>query len=423
MLLVKLLVTIVLAASNGVNAKRVVFSGCSTTQCPVQSNNLDRKSCLMVRGFGDRDFAGNGIYCQTQENDCIYSLDNYFHKTLRYELRSNDDGFGQWQLFRAVSTKRSWVELPIYFGVPTGKVQTPTQPHELKWSALSLENTEPAIEVSVYDVPAAFLKIRELLHHFRSGKVDSCQLSVCDAILSPMLFNDTNTELCFSAALLSASLASHAGYEKLSANRLDKARACKRDAINAMVSKSKNELSIPRSLRWEIAETSYQMARSYVKAGMLQAAIDATLVALASSPLPRQRRMLYVNLGDLRLAVKETKAAYSAYVHALKAVRQHGGAVDKDNFLQLFEDSVGDFIGQVVANNNRSSDLALAIPNNYAKIRVILILHAEKDDGIYDLPEFTSSANPLTSFGRECELDETPFEFCNGVKLPQTAPL
>ena len=179
--------------------------------------------------------------------------------------------------------------------------------------------------------------------------------------------------------------------------------------------------TIPRFLRWQVAETSYQMAQSFTKAGMLQAAIDATLVGLASSPLPMQQRMLFVTLGDLKLAAKETQAAYSAYIHARNVVRQRGGAVETTGFLQSFEDSVGDFIAKVLTNTSHSlSDLAQAIPNNYSQARISLILHAEKDD-IYETwnvdadVETYPSVDPLTRFGRQCDMGETSFDFCHSV--------
>ncbi len=309
------------------------------------------------------------------------------------------------------------MELPIYEGFPTHEVRTQTQPQDLKWSALSLQrsdlidNTEPTIDVSVADVPASYIQSLHVLEQFRSYNLDAREFSICDAIRSQTLLNETNRELCYTGAQLSASLAKEVGNSKLSAERLEQARAC---------IQSSNQEPIARILRWKVAETSYQTARSYVKAGMIQAAIDATLVGLASTPLQRQRRLLYTTLGDLRLAAKETKAAYSAYVHALKAVRQKGGAVETNNFLQSFEDSVGDFIGEVVNNKSHSSGLALAIPNNYSEVRISLILHAEKDDvyGTWNVDEFQTSSSlfdPLTSFGRECEMDETSFEFCHSV--------
>eukprot|EP00984_Skeletonema_dohrnii_P007704 scaffold2825_cov97-Skeletonema_dohrnii-CCMP3373.AAC.2 len=395
------------------------LSGCSadTHQCPIE-DIPSSFSCVNVTGaLGD--FTANNIYCNKEPNGSYYSITTSHNDKLRYELRRHDEF--QWRLIRITKTKRDWVELPIFVGLHTHEVNIQTQPQDLKWSALSLgsdliDYTEPAIDVSIINVPEAYIHSIQVLEDFRTGNLDACQLSVCDAMLSPRLSETNNKELCFLGAQLSASLANEIGNAKLATERLEKARTCTRHKINQMVS---NHKPIPRFLRWEVADTSYQLARSFVKAGMLQSAIDATLVGLASSPLQRQRRLLYVTLGDLRLAAKETKAAYSAYIHALNAVRQKGGAVETSNFLQSFEDAVGDFIGQVISNKSHRSGLAFAIPNNYSTVRVSLILHAERDDvfGTWDIDEFETHSvlDPLTNFGRECEMNETSFEFCHSI--------
>mmetsp|Transcript_18121 Transcript_18121/g.28437 ORF Transcript_18121/g.28437 Transcript_18121/m.28437 type:complete len:421 (-) Transcript_18121:707-1969(-) len=402
------------------NAVGEALSTCSSdTQCPNQ--DAPKTSCVKV--FGASDFTANGFYCANQDTSippAYKSITTSHDSKLQYELRRHGSEL-QWRLFRITKTKRGYVQLPIYIGLPKQDIHSQTQPQDLKWSALSLDSdsidyTEPAIDVAITNIPAPYIESLQLLQRFRIGNLDACQLSVCDTALSPLLIDTNNEQLCSLGAQLSASFANKLSNATLAAQRLDIARACARNKINQLVS---NHKPIPRFLRWEVAETSYQMARSLVKAGMLQAAIDATLVGLASSPLQRQKRMLYVTLGDLNLAARERKAAYSAYVHALKAIRQKGGAVETNNFLQSFEDSVGDFIGQVVSSKTHSSDLAFAIPKNYSQVRISLILHAEKDDtfGTWDIDEFETRplVDPLTSFGRECGMNETSFDFCHSV--------
>ncbi len=400
------------------NAVGEALSTCSSdTQCPNQ--DAPKTSCVKV--FGASDFTANGFYCAANQDTKAYkSITTSHDSKLQYELRRHGSEL-QWRLFRITKTKRGYVELPIYIGLPKQDIHSQTQPQDLKWSALSLDSdsidyTEPAIDVAITNIPAPYIESLQLLQRFRIGNLDACQLSACDTTLSPLLIDTNDEQLCSLGAQLSASFANKLGNATLAAQRLDIARACARNKINQLVS---NHKPIPRFLRWEVAETSYQIARLLVKAGMLQAAIDATLVGLASSPLQRQKRMLYVTLGDLNLAAKEREAAYSAYVHALKAMRQKGGAIETNNFLQSFEDSVGDFIGQVVSSKSHSSDLAFAIPKNYSQVRISLILHAEKDDtfGTWDIDEFETHplVDPLTSFGRECEMNETSFDFCHSV--------
>lgn len=406
------------------NAVGEALSTCSLdSQCPIQ--DVPKTSCVKVSGA--TEFTANAFYCDAPDKQSYKLIATSHDSKLRYELRRDEL---QWRLIRITKTKRDWVELPIYVGLPKQDIHIQTQPQDLHWSALllgsdSIDYTEPAIDVTIINIPTAFIESVQLLDRLRTGTLDACQMTACDATLSPLLLADTNSEqLCSLGAQLSATLANELGNAKLAAERLDVARSCARNKINQLVS---NHKPIPRSLRWEVAETSYQIARSLVKAGMLQAAIDAILVGLASSPLQRQKRMLYVALGDLKLAAKERKAAYNAYVHALKAVRQQGGAVEISTFLQSFEDSVGDFIGQVVSSKSHSSELAFAVPNNYSQIRISLILHAEKDDafGTWDIDEFETHplVDPLTSFGRECEMHETSFDFCHSVLLTISPPL
>ena len=402
---------LIIKAKEATNGELAV-SGCSASiRCPVIQASPSA-SCVRINGFDDRNFAGNNIYCNTESAD-VYSTVHIDNKQ-RYELRSQEGG--RWNLVRVTKTKRDVVETPLYAGTRG----SPTRPLNFTLSPLSFDNTVPPIDVFAVDVPDPYLRSRQVLNEFRSGNLDACQLSACDSIISPMLLLEKSDELCFPAAELSAAVANEVGNTKLSATRLETGRTCTRTVINAMISKQQ---SIPRNLRWLVAESSLQMATAFAKSGMLQAAIDATLVGLATSPLQRQRRALYVTLGDLRLAAKETKAAYNAYVHALKVVRLKGGAVERESFLQSFEGSIGDFIGQVANSNSRTSDLAFAIPSNYSNARISLILHAEKDDEYDttwdDMPELTSVANPLTSFGRECdlELDETSFDFCHSVVI------
>ena len=173
------------------------------------------------------------------------------------------------------------------------------------------------------------------------------------------------------------------------------------------------------------------MTRSLVRAGRFHAALDATLVGLANSPEQKQRRRLYANLGDLKLALSEPEGAYQAYVLALKAVNQKGGAIDEKHFLGNFEeDSVGDFIAQVLTNRSESSDIALAIPSNYAEIRVGMLLRIGNESELERLSKSlnSSSLDALVHFGHECRIHSQQgtvsksdildrFEFCSQFAL------
>lgn len=184
------------------------------------------------------------------------------------------------------------------------------------------------------------------------------------------------------------------------------------------------------------------MTKSLVKAGYLGQALDATLMGLANSPEKKQRRRLYGDLGDLRLAMGEVEGSWRAYVKSLDAVREKGSGVERQLFLQYFENSVGDFIGQVTKNfgdktliENGSMENGLhgrwSIPPNYSEARLRMLLQVERmrgGEGIsadsLDL-NMTTSAYYLPNLNNVCKMNESNgvlikpnrSEFCNSYSL------
>ena len=181
------------------NAAGEALSGCSSdTQCPL--HGVPKASCVEVTGAAS-EFAVNGYYCAHEGVDGSYhAIATLQDNKLQYEIRS-DDNF-QWQLIRITKTKRDWVELPVYRGLPTQDANPQTLPQDLNGVAWSLgsdliDKTEPAIDVSIANVPSAVIESLHVLKKFQSGQIDACQLAACSAKLSPLLVGQSNEQIRF----------------------------------------------------------------------------------------------------------------------------------------------------------------------------------------------------------------------------------
>lgn len=90
-------------------------------------------------------------------------------------------------------------------------------------------------------------------------------------------------------------------------------------------------------------------------------------------------RLLFLSLGDLRLAMNDIDGAVGAYEKSLNSVLLKGGMVEKQSFWSYFQDSVGDFLAEVVPREG--SDIAIS--PNYAATRRSLLLGIEKGTESY----------------------------------------
>lgn len=374
---------------------------CQITDEPHQTN------CLLITGFSDGNFAANGIYCNVTGT---YQLSS--SSKLRYELRQLSSK--RWELLRVEKTKRGrWIGLAIYAGLSMNDLDsTPSEPQHLEWVGLTLRNnggketiidpTEPKLHVSFANVSRSYADSLYVLHQFRSNQIDVCDVSLCDEYLTNQ--STSNSDDCSDYELMVSAELSSATRNDVASNRLERARTCAMDNIHKMAS---SNAAIPRTKRWKVAELSYLMAHSLVKAGRLQEAIDAVLVGLANSPESRQRRGLYGVLGDLRLATNEPESAVKSYQQAFKAVKERGGAIEKQHFLSYFEDGIGDFLSQVVASQEVES-----IPPNYADVRTSMLIHIDDERSLKRLSEslVPTWLNSLLPLGQECEVPHISLE-------------
>jgi len=473
----------------------------TTSACPIESDTLtsvssqsSSPSCYKVSGFSDRDFHADGLYCTILEGTASTSIDDTSSSTtnetaapsnsthhdyqliaipdeLRYELRRFNEE--RWDIIRVVKSRRNvWIGFPIYagfvkseefygnhasIGTSSGPGCTSSQvtggPENLEWMGLSLDHmndgkhtkidyTEPSLDVSpAYNIHPSYIKSIQAIHLFRSSKIDECALSVCDGYfdfpnsLPPQQIGPH----CLDYWKVAAQLAESTGNFLESAHRLKNARSCATNQIHDLASK---QIPIPRLLRWEVAELSHLMTKSLVKAGYLGQALDATLMGLANSPEKKQRRRLYGDLGDLRLAMGEVEGSWTAYVKSLDAVREKGSGVERQLFLQYFENSVGDFIGQVakdkgdetiIENSNMANGLhgSLSIALNYSEARLRMLLQVERMRGGEVISadslelNMTTSAYYLPNLNNFCKMNESNgvlikpsrSEFCSSYSL------
>lgn len=454
-------------------------------------------SCYKITGFSDRDFHANGLYCTILEETVTTSADTTSKSTkekpvaasdssyldyqliavpdeLRYELRRFNEE--RWDIIRVVKSRRNvWIGFPIYAGFvrsedSNGKSasnstssgpssssnEVAVGPENLEWMGLSLDHmndgkytkidyTEPPLDVSrANNIHPSYLKSIHALHLFRSSEIDECVLSICDGYydfpnsLPPQQIDPH----CIDYWKVAAQLAESTGNYLESAHRLQNARSCATNQIHDLASKL---IPIPRLLRWEVAELSHLMTKSLVLAGYLGRALDATLMGLANSPEKKQRRRLYGDLGDLRLAMGEVEGSWTAYVKSLDAVREKASGVERQLFLQYFENSVGDFIGQVSrdfadetsigSSNDVKNSLRgrWAIPPNYSEARLRMLLAVERmrvsEVNLADSLDLnmTTSSYFLPNLNNVCKMDESDgvliqsnrSEFCNSYTLRQ----
>ncbi|KAL3802611.1 hypothetical protein HJC23_011935 [Cyclotella cryptica] len=389
-------------------------------QCRItgESNNYEsRDECLHITGFSDRDFAASGIYCR---NDSSGPYQLRASDSLRYELVRQ--GSDRYELLRVIKSKRDvWTGIAIYAGFLSGSDSSLDNAEwygyslNIKHRESSFDPTEPRLNATYTKVDTKALRVA---NEFRSEGFDKCDLSICDSLIRS---SSTNEEFCSHHWHASAQLADIAGNNMEAARRLEQARSCVLREIHDLASK---QIPIPRHIRWEVSHLSHLMAKSLVKAGRLHAALDAILVGLANSPEQKQRRHLFLCLGDIKLAANELKSANQAYLHAFRAVLEKGGMVEKRNFWTYIHDSVGVFIAQAVSSTQeRSSDLARAISPNYATIRMKMLLRIEKGDtdtvDWLDFEELNSATvDPMLIFGHECTIRslneiQDKFGFCS----------
>ena len=395
-----------------------LLEGClklkNQSTCPITSRNeSNQKStigisshCLQITGFSDRDFNANGLYCKIDQN-AAYHL-TAIPNELRYEMQCDNDR--RCDLLRVIKTTRgAWVGFPIYAGFPktmnsNGKFAGVSKdPQQLEWVGLSLnrssgegaiiDRTKPSLNVSSIEIDPVYVQSIDALHRFRSNEIDACDISICDGHFKELTTHD-NADMCIAYWKVAAQLSDASGNHVETARRLEEARSCGFSEIKDMAS---NLSPIPRMIRWEIANLSDLMAKSLVKAGKFHGALDATLVGLANSPESKQRRRLYADLGDLKLVMGESDAAFHSYTKALDAVREKGGAIESKTFLQYFENSVGALIAQVMENQN------------YGDVRISMLLQVEKRgdrEGLNKL--FEPTMGQFLSYNKVCEVDSLP---------------
>ena len=325
-------------------------------------------SCFLLEGFPDRDFAASGIYCELEEG----SHQLVVSESLKYEVKKRDGK--RYELRRLVKSKRDlWVGIVMY----SAFVNTPNSSledadwygHALTTDEGSIDSTESKLNVTFVEVPLPCIHVLSIAAFFsrqdsliESSQNNASEFPECFVLKQPPPTN----EFCSHYWTAAAQIAELGGNHLEAAHRYGNARSCIQDQTSNLTGRYK---------RWRIAEISHLMAKSFILSGMMQPAYDEVLVGLDYSPERRQRRILLLSLGDLRLAFDDTVGAMEAYNQALQAVLLKGGMVEKQQFWSYFPMSVGDFIAQIVSSNEVTDNLDISF--DYAAARINMLLSVE----------------------------------------------
>lgn len=263
-----------------------LIAGCSRTihdfKCPT-TTSLHSRECMRITGFSTRDFAASGIYCKLEDGPYQRRVSD----SLRYELLQHSSQ--RFELLRVIKSKRAWVGIAIYAALLN---KDAASLEHAEWHGYSMDAkagdpvfdpTEPSLNVTYIEAPLGIATALSIVNDYRSHQINACDLSMCESALTPAPAND---EFCQDYWRVTAQLAEMTGNNLKAASRYEKARSCVQDDIHMLASK---QVPIPRHLRWRIGEISHLLAKSWVKAGMFEAALDEILIGLEHTPEQKQR--------------------------------------------------------------------------------------------------------------------------------------
>ena len=269
-----------------------LIPGCSKTipnnnfNCPsttTTSSSLHSQECIRITGFSTRDFAASGIYCKLEDGPYQLRVSD----TLRYELLQRNSNI--FELLRVIKSKRAWVGVAIYAallnkdGVSLEHAEWRGYSLDAKEGDLVFDPTEPNLNATYIEAPSSYIAALSIANDYRSQQINACDISMCESTLTQPSISD---EFCLHYWRATAQLAEMTGNNLEAASRHQQARSCVQDDIHMLASK---QVPIPRHLRWRIGEISHHIAKSWVKAGMFQAALDEVLIGLEHTPEQKQR--------------------------------------------------------------------------------------------------------------------------------------
>jgi hypothetical protein len=253
----------------------------SLIECPT--NPTHPHKCIQITGFSTRDFAASGIYCQLNQ-EAPYQ--RRVSDSLRYELIQRESE--RYELLRVIKSKRDrWVGIAIYAALLNAELSL----EEADWYGYSIDAkagesrfdpTEPRLNATFVEPPVSYITALNIANEYRLKQIDACDISLCDVIL----VQSTETDNSCHHWRATAQLAELVGNHLEAVHRYSKEKTCVQDEIHALAMK---HVPISRHARWKVAEISHLMAKSLVKSGRLQSALDAVVEGLAHSPEQKQR--------------------------------------------------------------------------------------------------------------------------------------
>ena len=185
-----------------------------------------------------------------------------------------------------------------------------------------------------------------------------------------------------------------------------------------------NGIAIPRILRWDLAQINMEMVQSLVRSGFsnlsnlkltqaqkVEHAILLLNEALSYSPEEKQRRKLFLDLGDLQLYFKKDKEnSIKSYKKARQARKWSKSPDDAQIDYDFYLESKNiDSVGEIVIKSVSSQSLA-----SFVDFRSSLLRNINRNDYIEDKNMIWK---PEVGLGTVCEVQEGLFFYNHTRKI------
>ena len=324
-------------------------------------------SCFLISNLPLAHYAGNGLYCSfpLPNPNPTSRIHHYTYtstvSSLRYELRISTSKQKSWVLVKVEADQKSnrFIGTPIYQSKLTPKsdrghlpplsdwVAVRTKPNDV--SSYMYDKSEPELIITEVDNADLRNSHKGKLAGFEAAKQTAdvvCLASLCEFEWGSESGSESD-KYCVHEMRSAGERCMCRGTgtgktkptQKLASLRLAQlselshnftlAQRHYTSSLNCLLSQleQSSPLSplLSRYKRWEISTKQYDVARMKAKQGDLSGASDTLVLSLAHCPDEYFRRQLYIDYGDLNLAMGDFDAANQAYVTGRDSVRTVGG--------------------------------------------------------------------------------------------------
>ena len=369
------LCTLVLGAAVGVDDQGL--EKCLKEENKMSSCSPPTKSkCYLIEHFGTSDYAGNGLYCDFGGKKPHFVRVSKVGQQ-RYEVmvsskhkkgEAGGEVVNSWMLMkvtRSMTSRGDWVPMPIYQAIGLAEGGLPLE----GWNGVkrkrskgddntpnfdgeySYDHEDPVLRVSEVTLGAqeeVLVWNRQVVEGLEFVGEKSCVAEVCGKVGAGGSGG--------SGGVIAAAQHAEAGLDNELAGKFYG------EAVDMMLQKVEGMKMVPRFERWQIAETYGDAGRMMGRQGLFEEAVEKITKGLSYASVDVQRRALYMDLGDLYLAMGKIDEAKQSYAGAKKAVKTKGGMADVAGYgVRVGKGSVGEGLLQVLGDF-------------YGKVRGMLIL-------------------------------------------------